>query len=297
MAADEPALLRVENLTTYFSAGRRGGGKRGQVVKAVDGVSLTVRQGESLGLVGESGCGKTTLVRTILRLVPATSGTVRFDGQDVLGARSKQIKRLRRQMQIVFQDPLGALDPLLRVGAGIAVPLQQHGIGDRDQRREMVLEALERVGLEAVFAERYPFQCSGGELQRIGIARALITRPRLLICDEPTSSLDVSMQAEILNLLNELRSELGLALLFITHDLSVARYMVDRLAIMYQGRIVEVSDRESVFDSPTHPYTQALFSSILPPMPGKFDPTALDADTQAPASPPPFGIESGNCME
>jgi len=284
---DESALLKVENLVTYFSARRRGGGKRGQVVKAVDGVSLRIRRGESLGLVGESGCGKSTLAKTILRLVPATDGGVQFDGQDVLGARGQRLKSLRRQMQIVFQDPLGTLDPRLKIGTSVAAPLHQHGIGDRNQRPAMVLEALERVGLEAVFAERYPFQCSGGQLQRIGIARALILKPTLLICDEPTSALDASVQAEILNLLNELRSDLGLALLFITHDLPVARYMVDRIAVMYLGRIAEVSDRQSVFESPTHPYTQALLSSIPPPTPGKFDPIVLDSEIPSPIAPPP----------
>lgn len=285
---DETPLLTVENLTTYFTLRRGGsGGGRRQVVKAVDGVSFSINRGESLGLVGESGCGKSTLARTILRLVPATGGAVQFDGQDVLAARGRQLKNLHGQMQIVFQDPLGTLDPRMKIGTSVAVPLQQHGIGDRDQRREMVLEALERVGLEAAFIERYPFQCSGGQLQRIGIARALMLQPQLLICDEPTSALDASVQAEILNLLNELRSDLGLALLFITHDLPVARYMCDRIAVMYLGRIVELSDRETVFENRTHPYTQALLSSIPPPTPGEFDPIELDSEIPSPLAPPP----------
>lgn len=293
LVADSPALtrnlstlLRVENVKTYFPVRRRGG-ERGQVVKAVDGVSLQLRRGESLALVGESGCGKTTLARTILRLTPATSGNVEFNGQDVFAAGRRELKGLRRQMQIVFQDPLGTLDPRLRVGRSIAIPLQQHGVGDTDQRRTRVLEVLDRVGLEAEFAERYPFQCSGGQLQRIGIARALALKPALLVCDEPTSSLDVSVQAEILNLLNELRSEMNLALLFITHDLPVARYMANRIAVMYLGRIVEMSGVQSVFDSPTHPYTQALLSSIPPPTPGLFNPIVLESEVPSPLAPPP----------
>ena len=263
-AADRGAepLLRVENLKTWFPV-RSGlfSRVRGHV-RAVDGVSFTVREGETLALVGESGCGKTTTGRALLRLVPATEGRVTFRGTDVFALRPAEMRRLRRKMQIVFQDPFSSLDPRMTVGAIVEEGLRVHRLGDARERRARVADMLRRVGLSEEHAERYPHEFSGGQRQRIGIARALVLGPEFLVLDEPVSALDVSIQAQIVNLLADLRSEFKLSYLFIAHDLAVVRHLADRVAVMYLGQIVEEGPTEAIFSSPAHPYTQALLSAI-----------------------------------
>ena len=254
-------LLTVTNLYKHFatSAGlfRRGA----CTVRAVDGVSFDVRAAETLALVGESGCGKTTVGRAILRLIPATSGTVLFDGRDVLTAGSTALRALRREMQVIFQDPSSSLDPRMRVGDSIGLGLQVNGVRGREQH-DAVLAALSKVGLEPYHARRYPRELSGGQRQRVVIARALALRPKFIVCDEPVSALDVSVQSQILNLLRDLQQDLGLSYLFIAHNLSVVNHIADRVAVMYLGKVVELADRDELFRTPLHPYTRALMSAV-----------------------------------
>ena len=261
--SDQPILLEVKNLKTWFPI-RRGLLQRtvGHV-KAVDDVSFFVRRGETLGLVGESGCGKTTVGRSILRLIPNSGGEVRFDGRDVLGAGALDLRKLRREMQIIFQDPGGSLNPRMRVGRIIGEPLEVHGLTKgEDETRARVDELLVKCGLWKQAADRYPHEFSGGQRQRIGIARALSLNPRLIVCDEPTSALDVSIQSQILNLLADLQQEMGLSYLFISHDMAVIHHICDRIAVMYNGRIVEEGSRDEIINAPRHEYTQALLSAV-----------------------------------
>jgi oligopeptide transport system ATP-binding protein len=260
-------LLEVRNLTKHFSAGAgiMGGGK--EVVKAVDDVSFTIRRGETFGLVGESGCGKSTTGRSILRLIEPTSGQVRFDNQDLLSLSSEELRRLRRQMQIIFQDPYSSLNPRMKVGQIIEEPLVIHRIADRGKRRDRVAELLRLVGLEPEHATRYSHEFSGGQRQRIGIARALALDPKFIVCDEPVSALDVSVQAQIVNLLQDLQEQLGLTYLFISHGLSVVEHISTRVGIMYLGKLVEVASSEEIFHNALHPYTRALLSAIPIPDP------------------------------
>jgi ABC-type oligopeptide transport system ATPase subunit len=261
--SDQPILLEVKNLKTWFPI-RRGLLQRtvGHV-KAVDDVSFFVRRGETLGLVGESGCGKTTVGRTLLRLIPNSGGEVRFDGKDVLGAGALELRKLRREMQILFPDPGGSLHPRMRVARNIGEPLEVHGITKgEDETRVRVEELLVKCGLWKQAADRYPHEFSGGQRQRIGIARALSLNPRLIVCDEPTSALDVSIQSQILNLLGDLQQEMGLSYLFISHDMAVIHHICDRIAVMYNGRIVEEGTREEIINAPKHEYTQALLSAV-----------------------------------
>lgn len=282
--APRAELLRVDDLRVHYPV-RKGILQRVRgMVKAVDGVSFTLRPGESLGLVGESGSGKTTVGRAVLALIKATGGSVLFDGQDVLTARGARLKALRRQMQIIFQDPGGSLNPRMTVERVVGEPLVVHGLaGGRDELREKVHSTLERCGMPRSAAERYPHEFSGGQKQRLAIARALILRPRFIVCDEPTSALDVSVQAQILNLLSDLQSEFQLAYLFISHDMAVVRHMCTRLAVMYRGKIVEEGPREAVVGSPSHPYTRSLLSAVPEPDPRrvrvrvKFDPETLSS--------------------
>ena len=256
-------VLEVKNLKTWFPV-RRGLLQRtvGNV-KAVDDVSFFVRRGETLGLVGESGCGKTTVGRTILRLIPNSGGEVHFDGKDVLAAGALDLRKLRREMQIIFQDPGGSLNPRMRVGGIISEPLEVHGITkSEDETRERVGELLVKCGLWKQAADRYPHEFSGGQRQRIGIARALSLNPRLIVCDEPTSALDVSIQSQILNLLADLQQEMGLSYLFISHDMAVIHHICDRIAVMYNGKIVEEGTRDEIINAPKHEYTQALLSAV-----------------------------------
>ena len=263
-------LLSVRGLHTHFPVKRGLLKKTVGLVKAVDGVDFDVAAGETLGLVGESGCGKSTVGRSILRLIPATSGSVFFDGEDVLAASSSRMRALRREMQIIFQDPVGSLNPRMTVGSIIGEPLQVHKIvTGGSELQDRVASLLTKVGLLPEHARRYPHEFSGGQRQRIGIARALALNPRFIVCDEPVSALDVSIQGQVLNLLNDLQDELGLSYLFIAHNLAVVEHFCDRIAVMYLGRIVELADRETLYANPLHPYTKALLSAA--PMP---DPSA-----------------------
>ena len=253
-------LLEAEGLVKHYELPRPGVFQPRPLLRAVDGVSLTVEAGETLGLVGESGCGKSTLGRALIRLVPSTAGVVRFGGEDVTNVQGAALRPMRRAMGVVFQDPFGALDPRMTVGRIVAEPLHIHGEGREAVAR--VAAMLDRVGLPASAAQRYPHEFSGGQRQRIGIARALVLGPRFLLCDEPVSALDVSVQAGIVNLLQDLQSELGVAMLFIAHDLGVVRHISARVAVMYLGRIVEQGGKQALYGRPLHPYTQALLASV-----------------------------------
>ena len=280
-------LLTVSNLTMHFPV--RGGVIPRQVgaVKAVDGISLHIGPGETLGLVGESGCGKSTLGKAVVRLLKPTSGSIGFNGTDITRMSQRALRPLRRDFQMIFQDPVESLDPRMSVRSIIEEPLQIHRIGSRSDRVRMVNELLDRVGLPSSAAERYPFEFSGGQRQRIGIARALALKPKLIVCDEPVSALDVSIQSQILNLLVELQRELGLSYLFIAHDLSVVKHVSDRVAVMYLGKIVELAPSESIYRDPRHAYTKALLSAIP-----STDPNAsrerilLEGEIPSPIDPP-----------
>jgi len=280
-------LVQVRDLRTYFSA--KGGLKRrnAEYLRAVDGVSFDIGRGSTLGLVGESGCGKTTTGRTILRLVEATGGSVSFGGVDVLKSNVRTLRALRRDMQIVFQDPFGSLDPRMTVGRIVAEPLDVYAVGDRRERRDRVAELLARVGLRGDDARRYPHEFSGGQRQRIGIARAIALHPRFVVLDEPVSALDVSIQAQILNLLNDLKSELKLTYLFIAHNLAVVEHFSDRVAVMYLGKIVEVADAAGLYARPQHPYTMALLASVPEPDPARrCERSPVMGEPPSPLSPP-----------
>jgi oligopeptide/dipeptide ABC transporter ATP-binding protein len=280
-------LLEVSNLVKHFPI-RSGFLRRvtGQV-RAVDNVSFTIQRGETLGLVGESGCGKTTVGRTLLRLIPATSGSVRFEGQEVLKASRAQTKSLRRQMQIVFQDPYASLDPRRTIMESIAEGLIIHGIGTKQEQQTKIEAIIEKVGLAPSLLERYPHEFSGGQRQRIGIARALVMNPSLLVLDEPVSALDVSIQAQVLNLLKSLQADLGLTYLFVAHNLGVVEYVSTRIGVMYLGKMVELSPRSEVFKRPLHPYTKALSAAVPVPKPTlKRERIVLQGDVPSPANPP-----------
>jgi oligopeptide/dipeptide ABC transporter ATP-binding protein len=280
-------LVEVKNLVKYFPV--RGGLLQRVVawVQAVENVSFNIKPGETLGLVGESGCGKTTVGRTILRLIPATKGEVTFNGRSIFGANSRELKELRRDMQIIFQDPFSSLDPRMPVGESIGEGLLVHGMRNRKERFDIVIETLRRVGLEDYHARRYPHEFSGGQRQRIGIARALALRPKFIVCDEPVSALDVSIQAQVLNILKELQHEFNLTYLFIAHNLSVVEHISDRVAVMYLGKMVELADRDELYRNPLHPYTQALMSAIPVPDPNlKRDRIILKGDVPSPLRPP-----------
>lgn len=265
MSAVANDLVRAEGLTVAYPVGRRWW--RPRVLRAVDDVTLAVREGEVLALVGESGSGKTTLGRALLRLVEPTSGRVRFGEHEVTAMAPGPLRRLRRQMQIIFQDPFASLDPRMTVGEIVAEGLAIHHTGDRESRRARVAEMLALVGLDPDHADRYPHAMSGGQRQRVGIARALAVNPRFIVADEAVSSLDVSVQAQIINVLADLRARLGLTLLFISHNLGVVRLIADRVAVMYLGRLVEIAPTASLYDSPRHPYTRALLASVPVPDP------------------------------
>ncbi len=284
--ADGGALLQVENLVKHFPV-RSGVLQRVAAwVKAVDGVSFVIREGETFGLVGESGCGKTTVGRTILRLIEPTSGRVTFQGRDVFSLHRRAMKSLRKDMQIIFQDPFSSLDPRMPIGQSIAEGLNVHGVTGAAADKA-VRQVLDEVGMHPEHARRYPHEFSGGQRQRIGIARALALRPKLIVCDEPVSALDVSIQSQVLNLLDDLQKEHGLTYLFVAHNLSVVEHISDRVGVMYLGRMVELTDRTELFRNPLHPYTKALISAVPVPDPTlKRERIILEGDVPSPLNPP-----------
>ncbi len=287
MPTNNHALLQVRDLVKYYPI--RGGLLQRAVaqVRAVDHVSFDVKPGETLGLVGESGCGKTTTGRAVIRLTPATGGDVLFEGQSVFRMSASQVKRARKDMQIIFQDPYGSLDPRMPVGEIIGEGLRAHGVTHAVERKRRVTEMMERVGLRPEYARRYPHEFSGGQRQRIGIARALVLKPKFVVCDEPVSALDVSIQSQVLNLLKDLQKELGLTYLFIAHNLAVVKYISDRVAVMYLGKIAELAETKELFENPLHPYTKALLSAIPQPDPNvKKQRIVLVGDVPSPINPP-----------
>jgi peptide/nickel transport system ATP-binding protein len=290
--SDQPAqngspLISVRDLRTYFPIKRGVLARTTDYIKAVDGVSFDIHPGKTLGLVGESGCGKTTVGRTLLRLTPATSGSVLYKGQDFFAYRGETLRKLRRHMQIIFQDPVGSLNPRMRVGNIIGEPIQVHGIARGTARQEMVAALLGRVGLDPSDANRYPHEFSGGQRQRIGIARALALSPDFIVCDEPVSALDVSIQSQILNLLADLRQERGIAYLFIAHNLAVIEHFSDEVAVMYLGKIVEKAGAKELYSNPKHPYTMALLSAAPEPDPRrKTGRIVLGGEVPSAANPP-----------
>jgi peptide/nickel transport system ATP-binding protein/oligopeptide transport system ATP-binding protein len=306
--AGKDDLVVVKDLVKYFPI-RSGLLQRVSAhVKAVDGVSFTIKQGETLGLVGESGCGKTTVGRTLLRLIPPTDGEVYFEDQNVFDLRSREMKELRKDMQIVFQDPFSSLDPRMPVGESIMEGLVVHRVGSAEERWERVINLLRLVNLEDFHAKRYPHEFSGGQRQRIGIARALALDPKFIVADEPVSALDVSVQAQVLNIMMDLQEQLGLTYLFIAHNLSVVEHISTRVAVMYLGKMAELADRHKIFENPLHPYTKALMSAIPiadPRKAGSRDRIILEGDVPSPINPPsgcrfhprcPYAIE-GVCEE
>ncbi|MGB7962534.1 MAG: dipeptide ABC transporter ATP-binding protein [Propionicimonas sp.] len=282
------SLLEVTDLQKYFPTyTQKILRKEGAPVKAVDGLSLTLNSGETLGLVGESGCGKSTAGRTILRLLDPTGGTIEFEGKDVTNAQGAELRRLRRDVQMVFQDPYGSLNPRHPVGAIIAAPFEIQGVTPPGGVKQAVQELMARVGLNPEHYNRYPHEFSGGQRQRIGVARAIALKPKLVVCDEPVSALDVSIQAQVINLLEDIQEEENLAYIFIAHDLSVVRHISDRVMVMYLGRTMEVTDRDTLYERPMHPYTQALLSAVPVPEPRRDrERILLAGDLPSPQNPP-----------
>lgn len=280
-------LLTITNLKKDFGQGFRG---KNNVVHALDDINLTVYEGETLGLVGESGCGKSTLGRTVLQLIEPTSGSVQYRGQELTVLKKSQLRTMRRKMQIIFQDPYGSLNPRMSIYQTIKAPLDVFGLGSEEEKRQKAADMLEHVGLSARYLDRYPHEFSGGQRQRVGIARALILNPEFVVCDEAVSALDVSVRAQVLNLMQDLQKEFSLTYLFISHDLSVVKHISDRVAVMYLGAIVELAPKDDLYNKPTHPYTQALLSAIPIPDVGQKgrDRILLSGDV-----PSPFNIPSG----
>ncbi|HWI81309.1 dipeptide ABC transporter ATP-binding protein [Ramlibacter sp.] len=284
---DAAPLLQVRQLTKHYTAPRRWLSKPRPPIQAVDGVSFDVARGETLSLVGESGCGKTTTAKSVLRLVQPTSGSVKLDGEELLALSAPQMRQQRRHLQIIFQDPYASLNPRLSAGEAVAEPLRNFGVRSAAERRERVEWLFSKVGLRPEAAGKYPHEFSGGQRQRLGIARALALNPKLIVCDEPVSALDVSVQAQVVNLLMDLQQEFGIAYLFVAHDLAVVRHISHRVAVMYLGHVVEVGDRDTLFAAPRHPYTEILLSAVPVPNPRqKVRRILLQGDPPSPANPP-----------
>ncbi|KIL37933.1 hypothetical protein SD70_29770 [Gordoniibacillus kamchatkensis] len=282
-----PYLLQVRNLKKHYVSKSGFLGRKNPVVKAVDGIDLNIRKGEILGLVGESGCGKSTLGRSILRLIQPSSGNIVFEGKDILSYNHEQMRLMRKEMQIIFQDSGAALNPRMTVGEILGAPLDIFGLAKEEEKERRIIELLELVGLNKAYVNRFPHEFSGGQKQRIGIARALAVQPKLIVCDEPVSALDVSVRAQILNLMKELKHKFELTYLFISHDLSVVHHLCDRIAVMYLGKIVEIADRDKLYRNPSHPYTRTLLSAIPNPDPElKRERIVLEGDVPNPANPP-----------
>jgi oligopeptide transport system ATP-binding protein len=295
---EDNTLLDVQGLKKHFPIMRGLVRKQVGAVKAVDGVSFTVRRGETFGLVGESGCGKSTTGRVILQLYRPTEGTVTFDGKELTELKGEEIRRLRPRMQMIFQDPYASLNPRLTVGQLVSEPLVIHLQMNRQQRTERVHQLLELVGLNPKFDQRYPHEFSGGQRQRIGVARALALNPEFIVCDEPISALDVSVQAQVVNLLEDLQEKLELTYLFIAHDLSMVRHISTRVAVMYLGKLMELASRDELYDNPLHPYTQALLSAVPVPDPvveAQRKRIILEGDVPSPADPPPGCVFNTRC--
>jgi len=290
VAAKKEIFLQIDNLKKYFPITQGLIRRRVGDIKAVDGISFDIYKRETLGLVGESGCGKSTTGRVILQLYPATSGKILLDGQNLADLSGEELRKIRPRMQMIFQDPHASLNPRMTVGSIVNEPLLEHGVGRGKERQTRVEQLLDLVGLDPMHANRYPHEFSGGQRQRIGIARALALNPEFIVCDEPIAALDVSIQAQIVNLLEDLQSELGITYLFISHDLSMIHHIAQRVAVMYLGRIMELADRKEVYENPLHPYTQALLSAVPFPNPvleEKRVRIILDGDVPSPANPPP----------
>lgn len=288
-ANDNNVLLRVEDLMMHFPIYRGVFQRQVGAVRAVDGITFDIKRGETLGLVGESGCGKSTAGRTILQLYKPTAGEVHFEGTDLVRLKGEEMRRMRRKMQMIFQDPYASLNPRMTVGQLVGEPLMVHNVATGAEINERVAHLLELVNLNPTFASRYPHEFSGGQRQRIGVARALALQPSFIICDEPISALDVSIQAQVVNLLEELQEQFNLTYLFIAHDLSMVKHISDRVAVMYLGVFVELADRNELYSNPLHPYTQALLSAVPIPDPvadAKRKRTILEGDVPSPANPP-----------
>lgn len=290
MAVEKEVLVRVENLKKYFPIMQGVIRRKVGDIKAVDGVSFDIYKGETLGLVGESGCGKSTTGRVILQLYPVTEGKVFFENQDITRISGESLRRIRPKMQMIFQDPHASLNPRMTVGSIVSEPLDEHSVVRGKEKRVRVEELLSLVGLNPAYANRYPHEFSGGQRQRIGIARALALNPEFIVCDEPIAALDVSIQAQVVNLLEDLQAELGLTYLFISHDLSMIRHISQRVAVMYLGRVMELASQKELYHDPLHPYTKALLSAVPTPNPAleeKRERIILQGDVPSPADPPP----------
>ena len=291
-------LLEVKDLKKWFPAKKSPFSREKVFIKAVDGVSFTLNEGETLGVVGESGCGKSTMGRSVLRLLEPTGGQVIFNGVDYTALKDKELRDSRKELQIIFQDPYASLDPRMTIGDIIAEPLDIQLKLPAKERMQRVLETMERAGLNTRFVNRYPHEFSGGQRQRIGIARAIVLNPKIMVCDEPVSALDVSIQAQVINLLMDLQKEMGMAYIFISHDLSVIKHISDRVAVMYLGHLVEIADKKDIYAHPMHPYTVALLSAIpVPDRKHKKEKIVLEGDLPSPANPPSGCVFHTRCYK
>ena len=291
-------LLEVKNIKKWFPSKKSPFSKEKVYIKAVDGVSFTLNAGETLGVVGESGCGKSTMGRTVLRLLEPTEGQVFFEGKEYTALKDAELRKSRSELQIIFQDPYASLDPRMTIGDIIAEPLDIQLKLPAKERMERVLKTMERVGLNTRYVNRYPHEFSGGQRQRIGIARAMVLNPKVVVCDEPVSALDVSIQAQVINLLKDLQEEMGMAYIFISHDLRVIKHMSDRVAVLYLGHVVEIADKKDLYDHPMHPYTVALLSAIpVPDRKHKKEKIVLEGDLPSPANPPSGCVFHTRCYK